>query len=236
MSLGIPYKRIIEMIRINAKYNGTIAYLYSHRLCAARLVEYPILIDALSNSKLVLDVGSGRSLFPKILSTNNHKVVAVDLSQRAAKTQPNGIACDARFLPFKDGAFDAAVSISALEHIPDRKKAMEEMKRVVHSNGKVVITMPIDQTEPNRLWDRFKFVLSIFADRDKGYFEKAIEPEEIHSFFPHAQVLIFENIIAKAYYSLLPPIITFLEIIFSKLTRSSTMWPDSGYVIILDNA
>jgi SAM-dependent methyltransferase len=51
---------------------------------------------------------------------------------------------DACALPFPDGAFDVAVSMSTLDHLPTavaRRKAIEEMARVVRPGGHVVVTV-----------------------------------------------------------------------------------------------
>ncbi len=46
---------------------------------------------------------------------------------------------DARALPFDDGAFDAALAVTALCHIPDGERAVPELVRVVRSGGRIGI-------------------------------------------------------------------------------------------------
>jgi SAM-dependent methyltransferase len=51
---------------------------------------------------------------------------------------------DACALPFSDGSFDVAVSMSTFDHLPTaaaRQKAIEEMARVVRPGGHVVVTV-----------------------------------------------------------------------------------------------
>ncbi len=48
---------------------------------------------------------------------------------------------DASSLPFPDSSFDTVTIIAALNHIPNRVEALSEIRRVLTSNGRVLITM-----------------------------------------------------------------------------------------------
>lgn len=45
-------------------------------------------------------------------------------------------------IPFKDNLFDIIVCSEVIEHVPNRKKAFSEMKRVLKSGGILIITTP----------------------------------------------------------------------------------------------
>jgi len=51
---------------------------------------------------------------------------------------------DGRSLPYEDGSFDHAYSVSVLEHIPEPgdEQALRELARVVKPGGRVVVTLP----------------------------------------------------------------------------------------------
>jgi len=51
-------------------------------------------------------------------------------------------------LPFADGEFDLAVSLDVLEHLPDERPGLEELRRVVRPGGGLVVTVPAHP----RLW------------------------------------------------------------------------------------
>ena len=46
-------------------------------------------------------------------------------------------------IQFPDNKFDYIICNQVLEHIPDEKKAINELKRVIKPNGKIIITVPI---------------------------------------------------------------------------------------------
>ena len=110
----------------------------------------------------ILDLGSPKDLAGMLARHRRYEVVATDilpeatlLSQRYARAQgldgrgPGRVYSDVqdgRALTFADASFDAAYSVSVLEHIPDRgdTAAIGELIRVVRPGGVVVVTVPFD--------------------------------------------------------------------------------------------
>jgi SAM-dependent methyltransferase len=110
----------------------------------------------------ILDLGSPKDLASMLARRRGHEVVATDilpeaieLSRRYARGQgldgdgPGRVRSevqDGRALTYADGSFDAAYSVSVLEHIPDRgdTAAIRELIRVVRPGGLVVVTVPYD--------------------------------------------------------------------------------------------
>ena len=111
----------------------------------------------------VLDVGSPKDLAVMLARHRGYEVVATDilseaisLSRRYAHAQgmegqaPGRVHSevqDGRALTYADSSFDAAYSVSVLEHIPDRGDvtAIRELIRVVRPGGVVVVTVPYDR-------------------------------------------------------------------------------------------
>lgn len=107
---------------------------------------------ALLPGERVLDVGCGSGVVTRDLARRvvpGGRVVGLDAStalltvadELAAET---GLADhitwregDARALPFGDNAFDAAIAVTTLCHIPDGERAIPELVRVVRPGGRV---------------------------------------------------------------------------------------------------
>ena len=118
---------------------------------------------ALPPGSRVLDLGSPKDLAAMLARHRGYEVVATDilseatlLSERCARAQGldgrgagrvHSEVQDGRALTFGDASFDAAYSVSVLEHIPDDgdTTALRELVRVVRPGGLVVVTVPFDR-------------------------------------------------------------------------------------------
>lgn len=95
----------------------------------------------------LLDVGAGTGNLASMLLEEGYNIVAVDQSrqmlQQAKSKLPNLKVCLGNFLklPFESGRFDAVVTSYALHHLNEDEKilALEEMRRVLKSDGKIYI-------------------------------------------------------------------------------------------------
>ncbi len=108
------------------------------------------------NGKRVLDVGSGKGRFARVLHERNPQssIVAFDLAEAMLRHVPPGIdACAGSMtaLPFGEGVFDCAYATESLEHAVDIDGAVAEICRVVKPDGRIVI---IDKNAEQ--WGRLK--------------------------------------------------------------------------------
>ena len=110
----------------------------------------------------VLDLGSPKELALFLARDVNCEIVAVDILESAVELSRRyavATGCDGsgpgrvrsevqdgRALPYEDNSFDAAFSVSVLEHIPDNgdSLALRELVRVVRPGGVIVVTTPFD--------------------------------------------------------------------------------------------
>ena len=134
----------------------------TNNLCFERLIEYPKVWEylALNKKDLILDIGSGASCFPSLLSRKGFRIVTLDsdpdriIIQKRALDEFSGeirhklqlIVADAIFLPFKKATFDKIMLISVIEHIPKDKVALKETRRVLKENGICALTFPYSVT------------------------------------------------------------------------------------------
>ena len=103
--------------------------------------------------KKVLDIGCSYGWFEKFASKKTNEIVAVDLCEEGLEIArknvkeknvkfEKGSALDLKKYP--ENYFDVAVMFDVIEHIPKNteKKALEEIKRVLKKNGKLLLSTP----------------------------------------------------------------------------------------------
>jgi ubiquinone/menaquinone biosynthesis C-methylase UbiE len=113
----------------------------------------------------IIDIGCGTGIYTNELCDAGAKVVGVDISPEmlaiaAEKNKRHGknvsfVAGDAASLPFADGSFDMAVSISAMEFFADPAKCLQEMYRVVKPGGRLIVAT-LNSRNPWALQRRIK--------------------------------------------------------------------------------
>src|SRR5260370_17988856 len=117
------------------------------RQLSFRFVEFA----GISDGERILDVGCGTGSLTRVLleSADVKTIVGVDLggvyleSGRKTIGDP-GVdfkTGDGASLPFADKSFDRAFAMLVLHFVPDAKKAVDEMRRVVRSGGVVAATV-----------------------------------------------------------------------------------------------
>jgi len=108
----------------------------------------------------VLDVACGTGDLCRELARQNMRAMGVDLSSemlRYARTRTPLVLGDALSAPFKDGAFDGAVSGFALRNVVDLGDLFAELARLVRADGRLAL---LDMSVPenpllrvgHRLW------------------------------------------------------------------------------------
>lgn len=115
-----------------------------------------------ADAKNMIDIGTS-AVYGTIFARAGFEVTAYDLADEAL-AQSREIATKwkvadritwaqgwAQHLPFKDGAFDAAVLGEILEHVPDPDVVLKEAWRVVKPGGVVVASTPVG----GHHWDPF---------------------------------------------------------------------------------
>jgi SAM-dependent methyltransferase len=98
--------------------------------------SYDVIADFIDRFSLTeahcLEVGCGRGALSDIVK----RYVGVDLSEVAGRAlRKHFVVASATELPFADGAFDAAWTITTLEHVSEPEKALRELRRVVRDGG-----------------------------------------------------------------------------------------------------
>lgn len=123
-----------------------------------RIYHVQLLLEYLGdlNGRRVLDVGSGKGRFARVLAESypRSSIVAFDLAEAMLRRVPAGIqtcAGSMTALPFQETSFDCAYATESLEHAVDIDAAVAEICRVVKPGGRILI---IDKNKEQ--WGRLK--------------------------------------------------------------------------------
>ena len=95
-----------------------------------------------------LDIGAGDNMLISLYRSQAARL-GVDAEDAAASTGVDvvdwGSGCtivdSSDNLPFEDGSFDTVCYIACINHIPERREALIEARRVLRPGGRVLITM-----------------------------------------------------------------------------------------------
>jgi ubiquinone/menaquinone biosynthesis C-methylase UbiE len=111
--------------------------------------ERNLILDLLAPcpGELILDAGCGTGVFTLDILSQRSMIVGLDLSlpmlrharERMRERSFCPIWADMSNLPFHDQSFHKAVSITALEFIPDGRTAVAELFRVTKRGGVIVV-------------------------------------------------------------------------------------------------
>jgi ubiquinone/menaquinone biosynthesis C-methylase UbiE len=98
----------------------------------------------------LLDIGGGTGNFARPLAEDGFRVTLADFSpemvRRAAATLDGMfVVADGLQLPFRDAAFDCAISVDVPGHMPDWRRALKEARRVLR-DGPLVLKVSTRET------------------------------------------------------------------------------------------
>jgi SAM-dependent methyltransferase len=119
------------------------SYLQSRR----RTVRNEIVLSLVGDNRRVLDVGCHDGSVGQLLVEKGNSVFGFDLAHEAlGRAAQRGLivtkASAERILPFADGSFDVVFLGELIEHVLDTDLLMREVKRVLRSDGCLVLTTP----------------------------------------------------------------------------------------------
>jgi SAM-dependent methyltransferase len=150
----------------------------------------------------VLDFASGSGFVTELLNRLGYRTVAADLDPPTLRHARERLGLDARCegqraafvagdgqrLPFADGAFDGVLCMNALHHMPDYRKALAEMHRVLRPGGRAAFSEPgsLHSTSPE----------AVQMMRQFGVLEKDVVLEVVRSL---ARDVGFERMVLKPF-------------------------------------
>ena len=111
----------------------------------------------------ILDCGCGTGYNLKTLLQPHGQAFAFDLTpdaiDRARAVGRPLVRADMEHIPFKTGSFDLATSFDVVQSVPDDRKALREMARVVKPGGHVVLNvtaLPLLRGDHSDVWGELR--------------------------------------------------------------------------------
>lgn len=130
--------------------------LISNELIVDGLVRF--LADHFSSgAESVLDLGAGTKPYAAIYESVFDRCVAVDVGSSPHDIAGVDLIADAASLPFEDATFDCVICTEVLEHCPDPRLVLKEIRRMLKPGGRVYLTTPFLVGLHEMPYDYFRF-------------------------------------------------------------------------------
>jgi SAM-dependent methyltransferase len=108
-----------------------------------------LLLGEAREGERVLDLGCGAGRFVRALGEHGADPVGVEIAEAALdRARENAPGADLRLLdpdgalPLEDGSIDLVWCSEVLEHVADTAQTLSEIRRVLHSGGRLLLTTP----------------------------------------------------------------------------------------------
>ena len=92
----------------------------------------------------VLDAGAGEGRYRRYFAAQRYCGVDLGVGDAGWDYSKLDAVADLGRLPFRDGAFDAALNVVTLEHLPEPGRALAEISRTLAPGGTLLVAAPQD--------------------------------------------------------------------------------------------
>lgn len=99
---------------------------------------------------------------------------------------------DAQSIPYPDETFDAVIANHMLYHVPDRKKALSEIKRVLKADGRL-FAGTLGKDHMREMWDQLESVAPVTRETITSAFTFENGTTQLQEFFPHVELSCYED-------------------------------------------
>ncbi len=128
----------------------------SSSACRARLAQWLLTRPVDRRRVLVVGCGDGTAGYGPLADVPGSEWLETDVSL-AGRAR---VVCDASDLPFDDTQFDLVICIAVLEHVLEPQRCVDEVHRVLRSDGQVYATTPFMQQVHMGEYDFTRFTRS----------------------------------------------------------------------------
>jgi SAM-dependent methyltransferase len=133
---------------------------------------------SLRDGAVVLDAGAGECTFKDRFPRQRYVGVDLGIGDAAWNYAALDAIADLEAVPFRTGAFDAALNIVTLEHVREPRAVLAELCRVLKPGGRLLLIVPHEWEEHQTPHDYFRYTRygAAYLLRQAGFAEIAIEP------------------------------------------------------------
>lgn len=133
------------------KLSDVVAFM-GHQVHVCRFREAGTLLRWMGpdlRGRRVLDVAGGDGYWAGRARRRGAHAVSLDLARgkmrygQSLAAPPALVEGDALALPFRDGSFDAVLSVCAIEHFDDGGRSLDEMARVLRPGGEIFMSADV---------------------------------------------------------------------------------------------
>ena len=162
------------MTNVRELYNNFIVKLQelTYTIGAAKRIQVMSEHVDIRSDDVILDIGGNTGKVTEAYSNNCKEVIVLEPKRSVVEygksRRPNikFVEGEAENIPLPDAYFDKVVASASFHHFSDHDKALEEMKRVLKPDGKIIIL----EIDPNtRRGERLKFCETVFHTGAKLY-------------------------------------------------------------------
>ncbi len=108
-----------------------------------RVNKFKGLINPQPDEK-ILEIGCNRAFLLRILAKYSKHVVGIDLKKQGPNNDKKVKCMSATKLEFPPSFFDKVCAFEVLEHIAEIRKVFSETHRVLKSNGRFMVSFPLE--------------------------------------------------------------------------------------------
>jgi ubiquinone/menaquinone biosynthesis C-methylase UbiE len=99
---------------------------------------------------------------------------------------------DAQSIPYPAETFDAVIANHMLYHVPDRRKALSEIKRVLKADGRL-FAGTLGKDHMREMWDQLESVVRITRETITSAFTFENGKEQLLEFFSRVELSCYED-------------------------------------------
>lgn len=99
---------------------------------------------------------------------------------------------DAQSIPYADGTFDAVIANHMLYHVPNRRQALKEVRRVLKDGG-VLFVATLGQNHMRQMWDLLEQAGSAKRYEVTSAFNLENGMEQLREFFPRVELSHYQD-------------------------------------------